>query len=157
MGKRRFKIWDFSIAQLIFSGCFSYVIRFIYCLKMYFYIPLFTLIKGLNQRTQKLSMHLNVIGVTCNEWRWTMPWWHNDMEMFSIILALCEGNLLISIGFPSQMTHDAEHCCCFWCKPKQAVGHIVNLPVIGDEMRFIWCHCNGCGLNAIMTMKNGYT
>ena len=36
------------------------------------------------------------------------------------------------------MTHDAERFCCFCCKPAQAVEHVVNIPVICDDMGFIY-------------------
>ena len=33
---------------------------------------------------------------------WYMPWWRNQMEIFSALLALCEGNPLVTRGFPSK-------------------------------------------------------
>ena len=33
-----------------------------------------------------------------------IPWWRHQMETFSAILALCEGNPLVIGGFPSQRT-----------------------------------------------------
>ena len=29
-------------------------------------------------------------------------WWHHDMETSSVLLSLCEGNPLVTSGFPSQ-------------------------------------------------------
>ena len=31
-----------------------------------------------------------------------MPWWRHEMETFSALLALCEGNPTVTGGFPSQ-------------------------------------------------------
>ena len=46
-----------------------------------------------------------------DSWSWwagrqkcIIPWWRHQMETFSAILALCEGNPLVIGGFPSQKT-----------------------------------------------------
>ena len=31
-----------------------------------------------------------------------IPWWHHEMEIFSMLLALCEGNTLLTSGFSSE-------------------------------------------------------
>ena len=31
-----------------------------------------------------------------------VPWWRHQMETFSMLLALCGGNYLVTVGFPSQ-------------------------------------------------------
>ena len=36
-------------------------------------------------------------------------WWCDDMEVLSTLLALCEGNPLVTSGFPSQRASNAEH------------------------------------------------
>ena len=36
------------------------------------------------------------------------PWWRHDMETFSALLALCQGNPLVADGFPSQRTSNVE-------------------------------------------------
>ena len=38
---------------------------------------------------------------TCHH-RITFSWWHHQMEIFSALLAFCEGNSLITDEFPSQ-------------------------------------------------------
>ena len=40
-----------------------------------------------------------------------LSWWHHQMETFSMLLALCEGNPLVTGGFPSKEASDTE----LWC------------------------------------------
>ena len=35
-------------------------------------------------------------------WLWSLPWWHNQMETFSALLALCAGNSPVTSEFPTQ-------------------------------------------------------
>ena len=42
--------------------------------------------------------------------------WHHGMEIFFILLALCEGNPLVTSGFPSRKASNVEHWCFHWCK-----------------------------------------
>ena len=35
-----------------------------------------------------------------------LAWWSPDMEMIYVLLALCEGNPLVTGGFPSQMDNN---------------------------------------------------
>ena len=37
-----------------------------------------------------------------------VKWWRNDMEMFSVLLALCEGNPVITSCFPKQRARKNE-------------------------------------------------
>ena len=39
----------------------------------------------------------------------TMPWWRNQMETFSALLAICAGNSPVSGEFPAQMASNAEN------------------------------------------------
>ena len=60
-------------------------------------------------------------------------WWHHIMEMLSTLLALCEGNLLITRGFSSQKACNEDLSCFLSCKPAQAVersdAHAMSLYV----------------------------
>ena len=47
-----------------------------------------------------------------------MTWWYNDMEMLSTLLALCEGNILVTGGFPSQRTGKAGLWCFLLCQSR---------------------------------------
>ena len=50
-------------------------------------------------------------------------WWHYDIEMLSILPALCEGNPLVIGGFPSQRTTDVELGCFLCCFSKLLNKH----------------------------------
>ena len=41
--------------------------------------------------------------------------WHHDMETLSKLLALCEGNLPVIDGFPSQRASNTELWCAYCC------------------------------------------
>ena len=46
----------------------------------------------------------NVNGITCIDWMrdFSWAWWRHQMETFSALLALCEGNSLVPVEFPTQ-------------------------------------------------------
>ena len=46
-------------------------------------------------------------------------WWCHDMEMLSVLLALCEGNPPVIDGFPSQKADNMLLWCFLWCQPKK--------------------------------------
>ena len=48
---------------------------------------------------------------------YSISWWCHDMEMISASLSLCEGNLPIAGGFPSQRANNAELWCFLCCLP----------------------------------------
>ena len=80
--------------------------------------------------------------------------WHlsmkiHEMETLSALLALYEGNplvteglpskegnLLITSRFPSKKASDVE----LWCYPKQTVGKTVELLVIWNAITLMWQH-----------------
>ena len=71
---------------------------------------------------------------------------HDDiiiMDTFSVLLALCEGNPLVTGGFPPQRASDAELWCVIGCQLKPADEQTAELPVIWDSMILMWCQCNG--------------
>ena len=72
---------------------------------------------------------LHVVSVTDIE-----SWCHHDMETLSALLALCEGNPLLSSGFPSQRASNAELWYFACCQPKQTFEWIHELPLIRDAM-----------------------
>ena len=53
------------------------------------------------------------------------------VERSSVLLALCEGNPMVTSGFPLQRATNLE----LWCLPKQAIEQTV-------ELLLIWCSCN---------------
>ena len=68
-------------------------------------------------------------------------WWCHDMESFSTLLALCEGNPPVTHGFPPQRTIVTEFWCFLWCMPEQMVEQTVEFPVICNAMALMWHHC----------------
>ena len=78
-----------------------------------------------------------IILVTRHEAKFCLihSWWRHQMETFSVLLVLCEGNPPVAGGLPSQVS-DAEFWRFLWCAPEydeQTVGMLVNL----DAMRLI--------------------
>ena len=53
--------------------------------------------------------------------RYAVPWWHHQMEIFSALLALYEGNSPVNAAFPSQKASDAELYCFLWSAREQTV------------------------------------
>ena len=56
--------------------------------------------KGLKQ----LSMHWTALYGKISRTIDILPWWHHQMGTFSALLVLCEGNPLVTVGFPSRKT-----------------------------------------------------
>ena len=52
------------------------------------------------------------------------------------------GDPSVSGGFSSQKTTNMEFGCFLCSKPKQGVEWIVAMPVIWDNLMFMWHHCN---------------
>ena len=65
---------------------------------------------------------------------WWQPrlteWWHHQMETFSALLALCEGN-------PLTKTSDAELRSFLWSPPEQRVELSIETPMIWDAIALI--------------------
>ena len=84
-------------------------------------------------------------------------WWRCDMEILSTLLALCEGNPLVTSGLPSHRATNAEPWYCPYCQAEQAVDQTSSLQWFktpwhsGDitVMSFAGCslhplYCNVC-------------
>ena len=65
--------------------------------------------------------------VACRTWR------RHQMETFSVLLALCAGNLPVTGEFPSQRASDAELWCFLWSAP--CINGWVNNREAGDLRR----------------------
>ena len=70
------------------------------------------------------------------------PWWHNEMETFSMLLDLCVGNSLVTGKFPSQRPvtwcFDVFFDLCLNKRlSKQLWGWWFEMPT-----RSLWHHCN---------------
>ena len=70
-----------------------------------------------------------------------LPWWCHQMETFSLLLALCEGNPLVTAGFPSQrpvmQSFDVFFDLCLnkWLS-KQSRCWWFEMP-----LHLLWRHC----------------
>ena len=72
-------------------------------------------------------------------------WWRHSCldETFSSSLALCEGNPLVTGGFPPTKASDAEIWCFLWSVAEQTVEQTIDTPVIWDAIaRSLWHHRN---------------
>ena len=77
-----------------------------------------------NQRNINPSIASSVIKMSAN----------GNISMF---LALCEGNPLVTSGFPSQKASNMELWCFRWSAPEQMVEQAVDMEVIWDTMVLI--------------------
>ena len=50
-----------------------------------------------------------------------ISWWRHQMETFSTLLALCDGNSPVAGEFPFIKASDAELQCFHWSAPEQTV------------------------------------
>ena len=71
-----------------------------------------------------------------------LPWWRHQIETFSALLALCEGNH----RWPVASRHKSQlrgALVGFLCAREQTVEQTVDMPVIGDPMvrivTSLWC------------------
>ena len=93
--------------------------------------------------------HTSWTTILCSMLYSTMPkrsivktsWWHK-MEMLSALLAICEGNPLLTSGLLSQRASNADLWCFLFRMPEQCVAQTVELLVIWDAMMLIWHPCN---------------
>ena len=68
------------------------------------------------RRVDKLTFW-DLVPLILKIWRWVKwqsSWWYHNMEILSILLALCEGNPPVTGGFPSQKANNVEHWCFLW-------------------------------------------
>ena len=62
-------------------------------------------------------------------------WWRHQIEIFSKLLALCEGNSPVTGEFPSQ--RPVTLWCFLWFSPEQTVERTIEKPVISDAITLI--------------------
>ena len=94
-----------------------------------------------------LQMSQNILA--CQQSKAFDAWWKHAMETLSTLLVLCEGNPLVTSGFPSQMAQQCGDLLFLGCLPEQAtcIKQTAKLPVIWGAMTLIWHHCNVCIFN----------
>ena len=61
--------------------------------------------------------------------QWRKPWWRHQMEIFSALLALGEGNSPVTGDFSSQRPVEL-----WWSAPEQTVGQTIDTLVIWDAI-----------------------
>ena len=61
-------------------------------------------------------------------------WWHHPMEIFSTLLALCEGNSLVTDEFPSHRPVMWIFDVFLWSTPKQTIEQTIQTLVIWDAI-----------------------
>ena len=78
-----------------------------------------------------------------NSMQTVRSWWHHQMETFSVLLALCEGNPPVNGGFPSQrpVTQSFDVFCLYLNKrlSKQS-----RCQLFETSSHSLWHHCNVC-------------
>ena len=62
------------------------------------------------------------------------PRWRHDMETLSSLLAPCEGNPLVTGGFPSQIAANADP----WCLFEVRLNQVLNKYSIGRRSEMPW-------------------
>ena len=85
---------------------------------------------------------------------WTNPWWRHQMETFSVLLAICVGNSLVTSEFPSQRPVTWSFGVFFDLRfnkrlSKQSWGWWFEIP-----SHPLWRHCNGSTNTFIRKQQN---
>ena len=70
------------------------------------------------------------------------PWWHHQMEAFSALLALCEGNPPITGGFLSQRPVTRNFDVFFNLLLNKRLSKQFIRWLFQTPSRSSWCHCN---------------
>ena len=74
-----------------------------------------------------------IFSVYAKHWYWSHSlcyvqeagrWWRHDMEAYSALQALCEGNPPVIDGFPSKSARNAELRCFIWCTPNKKLSKL---------------------------------
>ena len=74
--------------------------------------------------------------------RTQVSWRRHPMKIFSVLLALCKGNPLVTGGFPSK-AGDAELWCFFDLSPNKWLSKQWRRRWFETPPRSLWRHCNG--------------
>ena len=71
-----------------------------------------------------------------------LTWWHHQMEIFSALLAICEGNPSVTGGFTSQRPVTRSFGVFFNLHLNQRLSKQPRLWWQGTPFRSLWHHCN---------------
>ena len=61
-------------------------------------------------------------------------WWRHQIETFSVLLDLSDGNSPVTSGFPLTKARDTELWCFLWSAPEQTVEQTIETLVIWDAI-----------------------
>ena len=78
-----------------------------------------------------------------------LSWVRHEMETFSALLALREGNVPVIGGFPSQRPVSRTELWCFLFVHEQRAEQTIESPVIWDAIAFIMTSLYGGSYNCI--------
>ena len=86
-------------------------------------------------------------GITCQDKhgapiKHIFSWWNHQMETFSTLLALCEGNPPVSGWFPSQRPVTQSIDVFFPLHPNKRLSKQSRRRLLEILLRSLWCHCN---------------
>ena len=74
------------------------------------------------------------------------PWWHHQMETFSMLLALCAGNSLVTDEFPSQRPLTQSFDVFFDLCLNKRLSKQMRCWWFETPLGSSWCHCNATHL-----------
>ena len=69
-------------------------------------------------------------------------WWRHQMETFSMLLALCAGNSLVTVEFPSQRPVTQSFGVFFDLHLNKRMSKPSRRQWFEMPLRSLWCHCN---------------
>ena len=95
------------------------------------------------------DVHFDVIILSHSRvvFRYDASWWRHQMETFSALLALCEGNPPVTGGFPSQRPVTRSFDVFFDLRLNKRLSKHSRRWWFETPSRSLWRHCNviGCG------------
>ena len=83
-------------------------------------------------------------------------WWRNQMETFSALLVLCEGNPPVSDGFPSPSQRPVTRSfdVFFDVRPDEWLSKHTRCWWFETPWCSLWRHCNGFAKSRLICAKN---
>ena len=84
--------------------------------------------------------HLSPLYTVCSL---KLPWWRNQMEIFSALLALCQGNSPVTGEFPSQRPVTRSSDIFFDLRLNKMLSTQSRRRWFETPSRPLWRHCNG--------------
>ena len=79
-----------------------------------------------------------------------LTWWCYEMETFSALLALCEGNPQVTGGFPSQKPLTQSIDNFFDLRLNKQFSKQSRCWWFETPSHPLWCHCNACNMLSVL-------